>query len=396
MEWPGLIRNLNALHKMVAAAKRGNKEVADTLNEEVQTISGRLLLLLSKLGDRPDDFNGASAFDSLSFIKDKLKGMRTDIVSLDMATKKLVVHNERHTENLELLHDLLKNIRRGNGITEADLKASTESILLQVRAAIKPFIALVAKTSSSRADPGGLLVKRLTDLERGVVQLRPQKMDIGSTLPTAAPVASGATGPTSLAWASPLPAATAAPATTLGAGVVNVSGMSQRIAQLERKVTDLESQLGGEAINVGGTEFKSTTDAGAWLKANAPSDGDFAFFLDAHGLMALANGKGATTQEVLRMAEYKEKLKYSSIDAALIAAGFQIAIPECFGIRTTDKSGKALPSLSKTKDWDTKDDDRGLRYDITRKCMTIYMDRSGTMQYSLSPVARLVAGTMLT
>jgi hypothetical protein len=240
MEWPGLIRNLNTLHEMVAAAKRGNKEVADTLNEEVQIISGQLLLLVSKLGDRPDDFNGASAFDSLSFIKDELKGMNTDIVSLDMATKKLVVHNERHTKNVELLRDLFKNIPRGSGITEAELKASTESILLQVRAAIEPFIALVATISSSRADPGGLLVKRLTDLERGVVQLRASKVDIGGTLSTAAPVASGATGAASLAWALPLPAATAAPATTFGAGVVNVSGLTQRITQLERKVTDLE------------------------------------------------------------------------------------------------------------------------------------------------------------
>jgi hypothetical protein len=221
-------------------------------------------------------------------------------------------------------------------------------------------------------------------------------MDVGGTMPTAAPVAAVATGAASLAWALPVPAATATPAVTLGAGGGNVSGLTQRIAQLERKVNDLESQLGGEAINVGGTEFKSMTDTGAWLKANAPSDGDFAFFLDAHGLMALAKGIGATTQEELKMAEYKEKLKYSSIDAALIAAGFQIAIPEFFGIRTTDKSAKALPGLSKTKDWDAKDGDRGLRYDITRKCMMIYMDRSGTIQYSLSPVARLVAGTMLT
>jgi hypothetical protein len=112
--------------------------------------------------------------------------------------------------------------------------------------------------------------------------------------------------------------------------------------------------------------------------------------------MALANGKGATTQEVLKMAEYKEKLKYSSIDAALIALGFQIAIPEFFGIRTTDRSTKALPGLTRSKDWDAKDGDRGLRYDITRKCMTVYMDRSATMQYNMGPAARLVAGSMLT
>jgi hypothetical protein len=262
--------------------------------------------------------------------------------------------------------------------------------------AIQPFIDFVAKTSSSRTDPGGLLVKRLTDLERRVVQLRTTKMDISNTGSVAALAAGIATGAASLAWALPSPVGNTTLVASLGGAGTNVAVLAQQIAQLERKDADLEGQLGGEAITIGGAEFKSMTDAGAWLKANAPGDGDYAFFLDAHGLMALANGKGATTQEVLKMAEYKEKLKYSSIDAALIAACFQIAIPEFFGIRTTDKSAKALPGLAKSKDWDAKDGDRGLRYDITRECMTIYMDRSGTMQYSLSPVARLVAGTMLT
>jgi hypothetical protein len=40
MEWPILVQNLMTLHEMVALAKLGNKEVADTLSEEVQTISG--------------------------------------------------------------------------------------------------------------------------------------------------------------------------------------------------------------------------------------------------------------------------------------------------------------------------------------------------------------------
>jgi hypothetical protein len=62
-------------------------------------------------------------------------------------------------------------------------------------------------------------------------------------------------------------------------------------------VTDLEGQLRVEAINIGGAELKSMVDAGAWLKTNAPGDGDYAFFLDVYGLMALANGKGPTTQQ---------------------------------------------------------------------------------------------------
>jgi hypothetical protein len=133
-----------------------------------------------------------------------------------MATKKLVGHNERHTENLELLRDLLKNIPGGNGVTDVELKESANNILSQVRGAIEPFIALVAKTSSSRADRGGLLVKRLTDLERGVVELRATKMDVGTKQSAAAPTVGTTTGAASLAWALPIPSVPTIPVATPG------------------------------------------------------------------------------------------------------------------------------------------------------------------------------------
>jgi hypothetical protein len=64
-------------------------------------------------------------------------------------------------------------------------------------------------------------------------------------------------------------------------------------------------------------------------------------------------------------------------------------------VRTSDKSAKALPGLTKAGDWDAKDGDRGLRYDIGRKCMTVYMDRTKTTHYSLSAIANLIASSML-
>jgi hypothetical protein len=401
LEWPSLVQNLTTLHEMVASAKRGNKEVADTLDEEVQTISGQLLLLLSKLGDRPSEFNGASAFDSLSFIKDEQKQMSAELLALDGRTQKLDLHNTKQTANLELLRDLVKAIptRGTGGVTEAEMLAMRDGLVLQVRGAIEPFIALVSKTSSTRTDPGGLLIKRLTDLERSVVHLRATKVDVGTSGPPTAPsyVSHAAHSATpSLSWALPVAPSTATPAALGAATGLNHSVLEQKVLGLERRVVDLEAQLGGEAVNVGGTDFGSLSDVGAWMKVHAPADGDFAFFLDCHGLMALAHNKGATTQEVLKMNEYKEKLKYTSIDAALIATGFQIAIPEFFGIRTSDRSAKALPGLSKGQDWDARDGDRGLRYDITRRCSTVYLDRTTNMKYSLSPVARLVAGSMLT
>jgi hypothetical protein len=240
------------------------------------------------------------------------------------------------------------------------------------------------------------LIKRVIDLERSVVELRASKADVKSVGKGGVGREAPAPRP-SLAWSLGTESAVA----PTGGGYTNTGGQNtleiqHTIRALERRVTDLGSQFGGELIVVAGSEFKSISDAGAWLKANAPVEGDYAYFLDVHGLMALAYGRGASTVEVLKMDEYKEKLKFTSIDAALIAAGFQIAIPEFFGLKKSDQSAKALPGLAKAKKWDAKYGDRGLRYDIGQKCMVVYMDRSKTTMYSLSPLANLIASTMLT
>jgi hypothetical protein len=96
MEWPGLVRGLTTLHEMVATAKSGNKEVVSALNEEVQTISGQLLLILSKLvGDRPQSFDGASAFETVQELKveHKHKGIAKDVTRIDE-----LVHIDSSTE----------------------------------------------------------------------------------------------------------------------------------------------------------------------------------------------------------------------------------------------------------------------------------------------------------
>jgi hypothetical protein len=400
LEWPGLVRNLTTLHEMVATAKRGNKEVASALHEEVQTISGQLLLILSKLGDRPENFNGASAFEVVDELKTEVRGMAKGMDTMEELVQRLNDRGSKLTVGLEDLAALVHILKRNGRVTTTDLTESRDSVLNQVREAIQPFIKLVGRLFSSKEDPGGLLIKTVVDLERTVVELRATKADSPSAVKTTSwQHPPGPTRAQSLSWSL-----STEPGTTSHAG----SSMSQaggqgdtqetqnRVRSLERRVADLEGQLGGASIVVAGAEFKSITNAGAWLKANASVNGDYAYFVDAHGLMALAYGRGSTAVEVLKMDEYKKKLKYTSIDAALIAAGFQIAIPEFFGVKTSDQSAKALPGLSKAKDWDAKDGDRGLRYYIGRKCMAVYMDRSATTMYSLSPVANLIASTMLT
>jgi hypothetical protein len=115
-----------------------------------------------------------------------------------------------------------------------------------------------------------------------------------------------------------------------GPVVGGIAQLQNTVTGLERRVAALENQLGGNSVNVAGYEFSSAQDAISWIKAHALEDGSHAFFLDSHGMMALVVGRGVTTQEVFKMDEYKEQLKYASIDAAVLTAAFQIAIPEFF------------------------------------------------------------------
>jgi hypothetical protein len=397
LAWPELVRNMTTVHEMAAAAKRGNKDLAVIFEEEMQAAGGQLLMVLSKLGDRPTKLNGASAFEAIGALDDEVIGVTKDLKELDALMRRLLNQVSVTTvEMQDIKGELAKN--HGGGATTADVNFMRSDVLTQVRGAIEPFIQLVGRLSASKEDPGGLIVSRVIDLEREVVELRASKADVGArgaAMPQPlTQTTSQATG--NLDWSLTGPTF-AGPSPGSGSGPSErEQKLHQSIVTLERRVGELENQFGGDVVVLAGTEFKSVQDAGAWLKLQAPGDGDYAYFLDAHGLMTLAYGRGSTTAEVLKMEEYKEKLKYASSDAALIAAGFQIAIPEFFGIKTADLSAKSLPGLSKGTDWDAKNGDRGLRYDISRKCMAVYMDRNKTMSYSLNPSANLVASTMLT
>jgi hypothetical protein len=275
-----------------------------------------------------------------------------------------------------------------------DIDAARQDIILQVKGAIQPFIALVARLSDTKADPGGLIVKRVAQLEAQVVLLT------ATTAPPTMAAAPATSSGVSLAWtipaSTPPPPPPTFPQPSAGPAAGAMAQLQNTVTGLERKVTALENQPEGNSIDVAGYEFTSAQDAISWIKTHAPEDGSHAFFLDSHGLMTLGFGRGiTTTQEVFKMDEFKEKLKYASIDAALLTAAFQIAIPEFFGVKAGDKSAKTLPGLPKSTDWDAKDGDRGLRYDITRKCLAVYTDRMKNTRSSLSPIASLVAITML-
>jgi hypothetical protein len=169
---------------MVATAKRCNKEVASALNEEVQTISGQLLLILSKLGDRPEHFNGASAFEVVDELKTEVRGMAKGMDTMKELLQRLNDRGSKLRLGLEDLAALVQILKRNGGVTSTDLTELRNSVLNQVREAIQPFIKLVGRLSSSKEDPGGLLIKGVMDLERTVVELRATKANSTSSANT--------------------------------------------------------------------------------------------------------------------------------------------------------------------------------------------------------------------
>jgi hypothetical protein len=109
-----------------------------------------------------------------------------------------------------------------------DVEAARQDIILQVKGAIQPFIALVARLSDTKADPGGLIVKRVAHLEAQVVLLTAT-----ANPPLAA--APAISSRVSLAWTIPSstpPPTTPPPQPTAGP---EVGGM----AQLQNTVTGL-------------------------------------------------------------------------------------------------------------------------------------------------------------
>jgi hypothetical protein len=255
---------LTTLHERVAAAKSGNKEVASALNEEVQTISGQLLLILSKLGDRPESFNGASAFEVLDELGSKHKVIAKDVLRIDELVHRLNQGNAKLTITLEDLATLVQINKRNGGITMIDLTESRDSILNQVREAIQPFIKLVGRVSSSKEDPGGLLVKRIIDLERTVVALQSSKADASSMPKTTTWREPPASTP-SLSWSlgTDVSATITPGASGIPGGGQDIREMDLKVRGLEWRIADLEAQVGGSWIVVAGSEFRSLADAGA-------------------------------------------------------------------------------------------------------------------------------------
>jgi hypothetical protein len=269
MAWPGLIRNVSTIHEMAASVKKGNKELAGIFEDEMQAAGGQLLMVLSKLGERPSKLNGASAFEAIGSLDEEVVGVSKELNILGELMKRIVEQVSATTVDLQDIRVELAG-GKGRGVLTEELNQAKGNILAQVRGAIDPFIQLVGRLSSSKDDPGGLFVKRVIALEREVVELRASKADANGPAGLSAPPIStrAAQGVGVLNWSLATPAAAGAPA----GGRTGPSTKSeweirtqQTITTLKRRIGDLENQFGGEAVVVSGAEFKSSLEAGAWL-----------------------------------------------------------------------------------------------------------------------------------
>jgi hypothetical protein len=77
--WPGLVRNVNTLYEMVAGTKKANKEILTVVEEELEALSTQLLLLPSRVGDRPERAQGASAFNLLMESEEQFQALWKDL-----------------------------------------------------------------------------------------------------------------------------------------------------------------------------------------------------------------------------------------------------------------------------------------------------------------------------
>jgi hypothetical protein len=89
----------------------------------------------------------------------EVRGMSKDAGRIAELTQRLNDKSSKLTLGLEDLAALVQIMKNNGGITSLDLNESRDSVLNQVRDAIQPFIKLVGRLSSTKDDPGGLLIK---------------------------------------------------------------------------------------------------------------------------------------------------------------------------------------------------------------------------------------------
>jgi ABC-type transporter Mla subunit MlaD len=264
--WPGLVRNLTMIHEMVAAAKMGNKELSDAFDGELQNLGRQLLLIISKLGERLETFNGASAFEAIASLDKEVHVMVNQAKTLEQLTITTQKTTQKNSANIKSLESQLTQVGMTSGATKQELADLQTDILSQVRTAIDPFIQLLGRVSTTKSDPGGLILNKVADLEREVVHLGASKVDI-SGRNQGVPVAPPTPAVASLAWslAGPanagLPASGAASTPSGSTATVpgEVAALRHRVLALEKKVSELEDHLSGETTVVAGAEFSSLT-----------------------------------------------------------------------------------------------------------------------------------------
>lgn len=367
-------QNFDWLWRMALAAKKGNEEIEETLADVVMRLEARIGELKAIIGSRSSELGTATVFGVLD--------------SHDVTFKEIISLWKALTSQVNLLASTAVP-----DMEEWKLRVKDE-VYADLSIALAPLRALFSRQSSHINQPGDRLEaeflgirQELNNLDRRIQQL--------SAAPALVP---NITVPSPLSWGvGTVP--TSSNQFSVGAQIAaTVAPPSIDIQSLERKVARLEEQLDTRAVKVGMKTFSSRPDAAAWLTINCPNPGSYAFFLDFHSLLALAQGQGNTQVDILKFQETSAKLKYASTDEAIVVASFQMEIPAFFGKASagaTGQSARVLPGMTTFGAWDATDGERGLRYDIKHQVKLYIESWRDSAEYNLSPDAMGVAQAMM-
>jgi hypothetical protein len=143
------------------------------------------------------------------------------------------------------------------------------------------------------------------------------------------------------------------------------STLEARVATLETSLKNLEEQMEGSRVDVGGIGFKSRACVRVWLRMNANGVRAYIHFVDAHLLLNLASEDMGSNSEVLTFQTNAAKSRYASAEEALIGSSFKIELPAFFGKDSGNDSAskdiRVLPAVRTFKEWDPVDGYRGAR-----------------------------------
>ena len=154
-----------------------------------------------------------------------------------------------------------------------------------------------------------------------------------------------------------------------------LSSLSVEILLIKTSVSDLSSQGGQDAIEIGGVYFQLFSQTIVWVRNHLPSN-NYSFFQDVITLLDLIGTSNLTDNEFLDGQYKANRANFLNDSAARCADFFRRELPTLFGrVKLSSSDGQLasthpLPSINNYKHFNAADNLSGVKQRVLSKMNT--------------------------